>query len=107
MEDSENGNIWGGWHTAAVCQGWGLESQLEEGNGESWCVCVCVSRSRRGTGSVMGRKELELEAQTKRVLPALQALPTLHPRAQQFWLAAFLRWQRAQRRASVACLSLL
>lgn len=41
MEDSENGNIWGGWHTAAVCQGWGLESQLEEGNGESWCVCVC------------------------------------------------------------------
>lgn len=42
MEDSENGNIWGGWHTAAVCQGWGLESQLEEGNGESWCVCVRV-----------------------------------------------------------------
>lgn len=70
-------------------------------------VCVYVSRSRRGTGSVMGRKELELEAQTKRVLPALQALPTLHPRAPQFWLAAFLRWQRAQRRASVACLSLL
>lgn len=39
MEDSENGNIWGGWHTVAVCQGWGLESQFEEGDGESWCVC--------------------------------------------------------------------
>lgn len=90
MEDSENGNIWGGWHTVAVCQGWGLESQFEEGDGESWRV---LSRSGRDTGSVMGEKELELEAQTKRVLPALQALPTLlHPRAQQFWLAAFLRW---------------